>query len=98
MLALDLLGYSLDWINTPAPYLGEIKMSPLLLRRVWTVIENTQASVLLELSDRDLIKQLLSQLSIQQSLSKEESRLIDLYLHRKIPLIRDVADANQLCL
>ena len=71
-------------------------MSPLLLRKVWTVIENTQASVLLELSDRDLIKQLLSQLSIQQSLSKEESYLLNVYLHRKMPLIRDLADANQL--
>lgn len=73
-------------------------MSPLLLRKVWAVIENTQTSVLLELSDRDLIKQLLSQLSIQQSLSQEESHLLDVYLHRKIPLIRDVAEANQLCL
>ncbi len=71
-------------------------MSPLLLRRVWTIIENTQASVLLELSDRDLIKQLLSQLSIQQSLSKEETHLLNVYLHRKMPLIRDLADANQL--
>ncbi len=71
-------------------------MSPLLLRKVWTVIENTQASVLLELSDRDLIKQLLSQLSIQQSLSKEESYLLNVYLHRKMPLIRDLADANQI--
>ncbi len=71
-------------------------MSPLLLRKVWTVIGNTQASVLLELSDRDLIKQLLSQLSIQQSLSKEESYLLNVYLHRKMPLIRDLADANQL--
>lgn len=71
-------------------------MSPLLLRRVWTIIENTQASVLLELSDRDLIKQLLSQLSIQQSLSQEESHLLNVYLHRKMPLIRDLADANQL--
>ncbi len=71
-------------------------MSPLLLRKVWTVIENTQASVLLELSDRDLIKQLLSQLSIQQSLSQEESHLLNVYLHRKMPLIRDLAEANQL--
>ncbi len=72
-------------------------MNPLLLRKVWTVIGNTQASVLLELSDRDLIKRLLSQLSIQQSLSQEESLLLDIYLHRKMPLIRDLAEANQLC-
>lgn len=71
-------------------------MSPLLLRNVWTVIGNTQASVLLELSDHDLIKRLLSQVSIQQSLSQEESHLIDVYLHRKIPLIRDLAADNQL--
>ena len=71
-------------------------MSPLLLRKVWTVIGNTQASVLLELSDRDLIKQLLSQLSIQQSLSQEESHLLNVYLHLKMPLIRDLAAANQL--
>ena len=69
-------------------------MSPLLMRKVWTVIDNTQASVLLELSDRDLIKRLLSQLSTQQSLSQEESNLLNVYLHRKIPLIRDMADAN----
>ena len=69
-------------------------MSPLLLRKVWTVINNTQASVLLELSDRELIKRLLSQVSIQQSLSQEESHLLDIYLHGKIPLIRDIAEAS----
>ena len=73
-------------------------MSPLLLRKVWTVIENTQASVFSELSDRDLIKRLLSQVSTQQSLSQEESQLLNVYLCRKIPLIRDLAEANQLCL
>ena len=69
-------------------------MNPLLLRKVWTVIGNTQASVLLELSDRDLIKQLLSQLRNQQALSREESHLLDVYLHKKMPLIRDIADGN----
>ncbi|ELS01766.1 hypothetical protein Xen7305DRAFT_00014710 [Xenococcus sp. PCC 7305] len=73
-------------------------MSPSLLRKVWTVIENTQTSVLLELSDRDLIKQLLSQLSIQQPLSQEESNLLDTYLHGRIPLIRDLANSSQPCM
>lgn len=73
-------------------------MSPLLLRKVWTVIENTQASVFSELSDRDLIKRLLSQVSIQQSLSQEESQLLNVYLRRKMPLIRDLTEENQLCL
>ncbi len=71
-------------------------MNPLLLRKVWTVIGNTHASVLADLSDRELIKQLLAQLAIQQSLSQEESHLLNVYLHRKMPLIRDIADANRL--
>ena len=71
-------------------------MNPLLLRKVWTVIGNTQASALTDLSYRELVKQLLSQLAMQQSLSQEESHLLNVYLHRKMPLIRDLADANQL--
>jgi hypothetical protein len=65
-----------------------------ILRQIWNIVEQTQSTVLLRLSDMDLVKQLLSQLSNQTKLSKEELNTVSLYLSSRTALIRDLAAAR----
>lgn len=65
-----------------------------ILRQIWNIVEQTQSSVLLRLNDIDLVKQLLSQLSNQTKLSKEELNTVSLYLSSRTALIRDLAAAR----
>ncbi|GAA6623829.1 hypothetical protein [Scytonema sp. NUACC26] len=64
------------------------------LRQLWSVIEETQTSILLNFSDTELIQQLLKQLQNQKLLSGEELNTINVYLSSRIPLIRDIASAR----
>jgi hypothetical protein len=64
------------------------------LRQLWSVIEETQTTILLNFSDTDLIQQLLKQLQNQKLLSREELNTINVYLSSRIPLIRDIALAR----
>lgn len=66
-------------------------MTPSLLRQVWSVIEATQAQILLKLDDASLIQWLLKQLQKERSLSSQEDRLLNDYLQSKLSLIRDLA-------
>lgn len=63
------------------------------LRQLWTVIEETHTHKLQRLNDSDLVKQLLSQLHTRQPLSMEETRVMQVYLDAKLPLIRDIVRA-----
>ncbi len=69
-------------------------MNSSILRQIWNIVEQTQSTVLLRLSDMDLVKQLLSQLSNQTKLSKEELNTVSLYLSSRTALIRDLAAAR----
>ena len=69
-------------------------MNSSTLRQIWSVIEETQSSLLLRLSDTELVKQLLSQLESRNSLSNEEAIAISGYIHSKTSLIRDLALAR----
>ena len=69
-------------------------MNSSILRQLWSVIEETQSSLLLRLSDTELVKQLLSQLESRNSLSNEEAIAISGYIHSKTSLIRDLALAR----
>ncbi len=64
------------------------------LRQLWSLVEQTQSSTLLRLSDSDLVKQLLTQLDSQQALSKEEINSVNSYLWSRTNLIRDLAIAR----
>ena len=66
-------------------------MNPAILRQLWAVIEASQTSAMLRLSDADLIQQLLYQLNLKQCLTQEELNTITQYLCSKTSLIRDVA-------
>ncbi|MBW4672029.1 MAG: hypothetical protein KME60_32540 [Cyanomargarita calcarea GSE-NOS-MK-12-04C] len=62
-----------------------------ILRQIWAVIEETQTSVLLKLSDPDLVNQLLRQFNGTKALSSEEVSSVSAYLYSKTTLIRDLA-------
>lgn len=67
-------------------------MSPLLLRRLWALIEATQSSILLSLDDGHLVSWLLRQLKTERSLDSHETYLLKDYIHSKLSLIRDLAE------
>ena len=69
-------------------------MNSSILRQLWSVIEETQSSVLLRLSDSELVKQLLSQLDSKNPLTNEEITTVAGYLHSRTSLIRDLALAR----
>ncbi|KYC42659.1 hypothetical protein WA1_15055 [Scytonema hofmannii PCC 7110] len=69
-------------------------MSSSTLRQLWSVIEETQTSILLNFSDTELIQQLLRQLQNQKLLTGEELNTINAYLSSRVPLIRDIALAR----
>jgi hypothetical protein len=58
------------------------------------VIEETHASLLLKLSDADLLQQLLIQLADRKQLNVEEVCGVRAYIYSRIPLIRDDAQAR----
>ncbi|WP_190565836.1 hypothetical protein [Nostoc parmelioides] len=64
------------------------------LRQIWSLVEQTQSSTLLRLSDTDLVKQLLKQINSQQALSIEEINSVNSYLSSRTNLIRDLATAR----
>lgn len=66
-------------------------MTPFLLRQIWSVVEATQAQVLLSLDDASLVQWLLRQLGMQRSLNAQEADLLQDYLWSKVSLIRDLA-------
>lgn len=67
-------------------------MNPLMLRQLWTVVEKTQANILLNLDDTSLVQWLLRQFKAERSLNHDEADVLNAYIHAKLPLIRDLAE------
>ncbi len=65
------------------------------LRQLWSLIEQTQTHILLQLSDNDLSEQLLQQLENREPLSPEQIPTITTYIRNKTSLIRDLAEARK---
>lgn len=66
-------------------------MTPAMLRHLWSLIENTQTSVILAMDDNSLVQWLSYQLDGQRSLHQLETQIIDDYIRSKLSLIRDLA-------
>lgn len=66
-------------------------MTPVLLRQLWSLVERTQATLLLSLDDASLVQCLLAQLQQNRSLDSGDVRVLDSYIRSKTPLIRDLA-------
>ncbi|MGL4882591.1 MAG: hypothetical protein ACRC8K_16250 [Waterburya sp.] len=64
------------------------------LRQIWLIIERTQTRILLELSDRELIRRLQEQLEAQISIPDSELIAARNYIQSKVPLIRDFAESR----
>ncbi|OUC16598.1 MAG: hypothetical protein B0A82_00505 [Alkalinema sp. CACIAM 70d] len=66
-------------------------MTPTMLRQLWSLVENNQATLLLNLDDASLVQWLLKQFRTEQSLNAEEATMLGHYIRSKLPLIRDLA-------
>jgi len=66
-------------------------MTPRMLRQLWSLVEATQAHVLLDLDDKSLVQWLIRQLQDGRSLNPEEDSVINDYINSRLPLIRDLA-------
>lgn len=69
-------------------------INPLLLRQFWTVVETTQANLLLHLDDSTLVRQLTDDLQTQQMMNADEEIAVNHYIESKLPLIRDIAQSR----
>ena len=67
-------------------------MNSTSLRQFWSMVEQTQTNVLLELSDRELKIRLQQQWEQNQNVSAPEMKLVQEYIQAKMPLIRDLAE------
>ncbi len=69
-------------------------MNTTLLRQTWNLIETTNACELMEISESELIQQLLRRLDAQQPLADQERASVNNYLLAKMSLIRDTAESR----
>lgn len=69
-------------------------MNITLLRQTWNLIETTNALELLEIGETELIQKLLSRLDAQKPLADKERMCVNDYLHSKMNLIKDTAEAR----
>ena len=74
-----------------------LKERAITMRYVWSVIEETETRLLLNLNDEDLILQLLKQLENKKYLNQEQMNAMSTYISSRVPLIRDLAMSRQLC-
>ncbi len=67
-------------------------MTPTMLRQLWSLVENTQATTLVSLDDKNLVQWLIEQLKTNSSLSQNETNRAMDYIQSRISLIRDLAE------
>ena len=66
-------------------------MTPTMLRQLWSLIETTQANLLLQLDDASLVQWLIKQFKQERSLDGEQLDIVSDYLNHRISLIRELA-------
>ncbi|MGB3403730.1 MAG: hypothetical protein WBA77_13660 [Microcoleaceae cyanobacterium] len=69
-------------------------MTPVMLRKLWSLVEATQASLLINLDDADLAQLLLKRLQIESNINSLEKDLLTDYIQARSSLIRDLAEAR----
>ena len=69
-------------------------MNSTSLRQFWSMVEQIQSSVLLELSERELSTKLQEQWEQEYYYGETEIRVVQDYIQAKMPLIRDLADVR----
>ncbi len=69
-------------------------MTPLLLRHLWSAVEETQTNLILNLDDNSLVQSLLGRVHQSRSLNGSECDALSEYIQAKLPLIRDIAEGR----
>ncbi|NHC36207.1 hypothetical protein [Scytonema millei] len=69
-------------------------MNSNILRQLWSAVEDTQSSILLRLSDSELVSHLIAELDNKQPLDGEAIANVSTYLRGKTSLIRDLAQSR----
>ena len=69
-------------------------MTPTLLRQLWSLVEATQASLLVNLDDADLAHWLLKRLQMESSINCRDKDVLREYIYSRSSLIRDLAEAR----
>ena len=67
-------------------------MTPVMLRQLWSLIETTQATLLVNLDDATLVQWLLKQLKTNSVLNGTETDMLNDYIESRLSLIRDLAE------
>jgi hypothetical protein len=67
-------------------------MSPTILRQIWSLVENTQATFLLALDDASLVQWLNKQLKANSSLNLNEANIVNDYIQSRLSLIRVIVE------
>ncbi len=67
-------------------------MTPVMLRQLWSLIETTQATLLVNLDDDTLVQWLLKQLMTNSALNGKETDMLNEYIESRLSLIRDLAE------
>ncbi len=70
------------------------KLELTTIREIWTNVEVTNTSTLLQLNDAELVRYLHQQVELRLALSLEESQSLSAYISSKTALIRDLAESR----
>lgn len=65
-----------------------------VVRELWSVIEQTEAALLLSLSDNDLVMQIVERLQRFKTLNPNQYLFATTYVSARTPLIRDLAKSR----
>ncbi|EAW35757.1 hypothetical protein [Lyngbya sp. PCC 8106] len=69
-------------------------MSPTMLRQLWSLVETTQASLIVSLDDADLVQWLLKRLQTESTINYSDQDVVNDYLNSRLALIRDLAESR----
>ncbi|ABG51246.1 conserved hypothetical protein [Trichodesmium erythraeum IMS101] len=67
-------------------------MTPTMLRQLWSIIENSQATILVSLDDATLVQWLIKQLKTRTGINCRDADLMNEYIISRLSLIRDLAE------
>jgi hypothetical protein len=69
-------------------------MNSSILRELWTLIDNMQPHILVNIEEKELIEQILEQLEGKNNVNLEEDDFVSVYISSKMSLIRDLAESK----
>jgi hypothetical protein len=70
-------------------------MTPKILRQLWSVVENSQTKILLQMDDASLVQWLVKQTTMLALLDPNETDYLSDYVQSRLTLIRDLAYERQ---